>query len=128
MQYSLDFQQRTRSSARSSSGISVSFAPWNLGMTSCYRVAVSHHAFFFYLCYLYRCYRSSGLRCRMPNIMISNLMGYTETRTLQCVGRGKRHWTYRMATAQRLNVKEGKDLAALEELERGDFTYLEGAS
>lgn len=64
----------------------------------------------------------------MPNIMISNLMGYTETRTLQCVGKGKRHWTYRMATAQRLNVKEGKDLAALEELERGDFTYLEGAS
>lgn len=33
-----------------------------------------------------------------------------------------------MATAQRLDVKESKDLAALEEFERGDFTYSEVAS
>lgn len=41
--------------------------------------------------------------------------------------RGKRYSTYSMATAQRLDVKEGKDLAGLVELERGDFTYSDGS-
>jgi hypothetical protein len=30
--------------------------------------------------------------------------------------------THRMATAQRLDVEEGEDLVALEELKAGDFT------
>jgi hypothetical protein len=32
--------------------------------------------------------------------------------------------TYRMATAERLDVKKSKDLVTLEELERRDITYV----
>lgn len=104
----------TKTSSKSSSGMSVSLAPWNLGITSCF----PHPSV---LC---------DQLCLSCNFSESNEI----VRHFNCgcavsrrprprVVRGKNTAkTNRMAATKRIDIKESEDLVALEDLEGGDIT------
>ena len=103
--------------------MSVSLAPWNLGMTSYSRP--SQH-------FPIQVPKQSQLRAGFDSLGISAGRSIPKTRSTRirrpAIGAGKDTSTtregraYRMATAQRLDIEEGKDLVALKDLEGRDIT------
>jgi hypothetical protein len=126
----------TKISRSCSSGISVSFAPWCLGMTSCvdYSIRIacnSKHRTYppsnspvFCSC-LCTSPTLSGERRREQSRPPPEGMGTNQGANGPRGGRvimEKRRETYGVPTTQRLDVEEGEEVRRFEELEGGDFS------
>lgn len=100
----------TMSSLKLSSGMSVSFAPWNLGTTSC-------------ICGFGQFLFPFSVRCILLGLLLG-LIGLLEVKFGDGWGTG----AYSVALAQRLDIQEGKDFVGFEEFERGDIAWWGGVS
>lgn len=107
----------TRTSVRCSSGISVSFAPWNLGMTSCTYCQ-------FDLIFSFINYRSWVAGWSYHRSCDDFTGAPRDTSDAGKRNRIVGNNTHRMAETQRLDIEESEDLFALEELQWRDISCI----